>query len=348
MNVDVRAIDQRCFVPEQRGARSASRVDVLALVADSIICTDKDGRILVFNPAAELSFGYTADEAIGQPVELLLPEGDRLPHIAQVRDFADGTTPQARLMGRRREVRGRRKNGEIFPAEATISRQVIDGQTILTVVHRDITERKEMEDLREAVSRELSHRMGNLLSVVNSLISLSAGSAASVEEPKTSLMGRMRALEVSQKLISFGEDHSTSLSELLMAELNQYKATDGANLSIEAPAIPVGPRATQVLALAIHELATNSAKYGALGSPGGRVAITSLLEGDGGQKKLSLTWQEFGGPPVVKPRRTSFGTTLIKEVVAKALKARVDLEYRPGGLMYRITLPIAILDMDVR
>ena len=347
MIADAQAIDGGDFLAAPYGSRSASKVDVLALVADSIICTDKDGRILVFNPAAELSFGYTAEEVIGQPVELLLPDGDRLPHIAQVRGFARGTVPQARLMGRRREIRGRRKNGEVFPAEATISRQVIDGQTILTVVHRDITERKAVEELREAVSRELAHRMGNLLSVVNSLISLSAGSAATVEEFKISLAGRMRALEVSQKLISFGEDHSTSLSELLTAELTQYKVGNGSNLSIEAPAIPVGPRATQVLALAIHELATNSAKYGAFGCPSGRVAVTSVLEGDGEARKLVLVWQEFGGPPVVKPKRTSFGTTLIKEVVAKALKAHVDLQYRPQGLMYRISLPTTVLDMDV-
>ena len=347
MNAKVQFLEAPDLLFAQPNLYSASKVDVLGLVADSIICTDRDGLILVFNRAAELSFGYTAAEAIGQPVELLLPNGHRLKHVAQVREYASKNEPEARLMGRRREIRGRRKNGEEFPAEAMISRQVIDGQTILTVVHRDITERKEMEEVREAVSREIAHRMGNLLAVVNSLILLSAGSAASVDEFKVSLIGRLRALEVSQKLIKFGEDQSTSLSELLRAELAQYQVPNGGNVVIEAPALPVGPRAAQVLALAIHELATNSAKYGALGCPGGRVAITSVLAGEGDASRLVITWQETGGPPVEPPTRSGFGTTLMKGIVARALKADVDLDYQPQGLVCRIALPTTILDIDV-
>ena len=142
---------------------SALNNDVLALVADSVICTDEDGRILVFNQAAEQAFGYSASEVIGRPVEMLLPPADRADHVRHLRGFALHDGVANRLMGHRREVRGRRKNGEEFPAEAMVSRQMIDGRAILTVVHRDITDRKALEDLREAAARELDHRMRNLL-----------------------------------------------------------------------------------------------------------------------------------------------------------------------------------------
>ena len=324
----------------------ALNVDILALVADSVICTDDDGRILVFNQAAEQSFGYRASEVIGQRVEMLLPESERAEHVHQVRNFAleDGTAK--RLMGHRREVRGRRKNGEVFPGEAMVSRQTVDGKTILTVVHRDITERKELEALREAVGRELDHRMMNLLSVVNSLVSLTAASAVNVEEFKESLIGRLRALAASQSALRFGERKSISLSELFLGELVQYQTPDGANVTVEGPPVSVGSSAAQMLALAAHELATNSAKYGALGKKGGSVVVTSAFKGEGDEGVLVIKWSEAGGPLVKPPTRQGFGTTLLKQVVARALRADVAMDYRPEGLVCRMTLPRATLEED--
>ncbi len=318
-------------------------VDVLTLVADSVICTGEDGRILVFNRAAEQSFGYCASEVVGQRVEMLLPQSFRAEHVHQVRGFAVGDRAADHLMGHRREVRGRRKNGAEFPAEAMVSRQMIDGRTILTVVVRDITERKELEELREAVARETDHRMRNLLSVVNSLVSLSAASAETVEEFKESLTGRLAALATTQKAL-LGKQRNISLSEVFRTELAQYQTPDGANVAIAGPPVPVGPRAAQMLALAAHELATNSAKYGALGKVGGRVAVTCAFKGEGDKGVLVIEWQEAGGPPVKPPKRQGFGTTLIKKVVARALQAEVALDYRPEGLVCQMTLPRAALE----
>ena len=319
-------------------------VDVLALVADSVICTDEDGIILVFNQAAEQSFSYSASEVIGRNVEILLPQRDRAEHVEHVRNFAAGGGAN-RLMGHRREVRGRRKNGEEFPAEAMLSRQTIEGSTILTVAVRDITERKELEDLREAAARELDHRLRNILSVVNSLISLSAASAVNVADFKDSLTGRLRALSATQGVL-LGKQQRAGLRELFMAELGQYQTPDGANVAIEVPPVSVGPTAAQLLALAIHELATNSAKYGALGSAGGRVVVTSALKGEGDQGLLVIKWQEAGGPPVKPPERKGFGTRLLEQVVARALRADIALEYRPEGLVCRMTLPRARVEAD--
>lgn len=299
---------------------------------------------MVFNQAAEQAFGYSASEVIRQRVEMLLPQSDRLEHVQHVRDFALGNGAANRLMGHRREVRGRRKNGDVFPAEATVSRQMIDGRKILTVVLRDITERKELEELREAAARELHHRMRNLLSVVNSIVAISAASAVSVEEFKESLTGRLKALAATQSALRFGEPQSTSLNELFLAELMQYQTPDGANVVIEGPPVPVGPKAAQLLALAVHELATNSAKYGALSHAYGRVAVTFALEGEGDKGLLVIQWRESGGPPVKPPARQGFGTRLIKKVVARSLRADVAMDFRPEGLICRMTVPRAALE----
>ncbi len=300
---------------------------------------------MVFNQAAEKSFGYSASEVIGQPVEMLIPQGDRSEHARQVHNFALEGSAANRLMGLRREVRGRRKNGDEFPSEAMVSRQTIDGRMILTVVVRDITERKELEKLRKAAARELEHRLKNVLSVVNSLISLSAASATNVGEFKESLTGRLNALAKTQSAL-LGKQQGASLSELFLAELAQYQTPDGANVTIEGPPVSVRRRAAQILALAVHELATNSAKYGALRSAGGRVAVTFDLKGEGDECLLVITWREAGGPPVKPPERQGFGTRLIKQVVARALRADVAMDYRPEGLVCRMTLPRSAVESD--
>ena len=200
-----------------------------------------------------------------------------------------------------------------------------------------------MEELREAVAGELAHRMRNLLSVVNSLVSLSAASAVNVEEFRKSLTGRLAALARTQSAL-ITKQQSTNLRELFLTELAQYQTPNGANVAINVPPVSLGPRAAQILALTVHELATNSAKYGALGSPNGRVTVTSALKGDGDQGQLVIKWREAGGPPVRPPERQGFGTTLITQLVAKSLRAEVAMEYPPEGLICRMILSMAAVE----
>lgn len=326
------------------GHQVALNADILALVADSVICTDEEGRILVLNAAAEQTFGYAASEVIGKGVEILLPLSQRTEHIRRVHHFGLGEGTSSHLMGKSREVRGRRKNGEEFPAEAMLSRHTISDVTILTAVLRDITERKELEDLREAVAREQDHRLRNVLAVVNSLISLTAADAANVEEFRDTLVGRLKSLSTAQSALRSGKQAGTSLNELFQTELDQYRTADGTNIAVEGPQVLVGGTAAQILTLAAHELATNSAKYGALNSADGRVTVTLAYIGDDAAH-LRVQWQETGGPSVRPPNRKGFGTELIKQLVGKALRSDVVIEYRPEGLVCNLTLPRATVEL---
>jgi len=131
---------------------------ILAGVLDAIISVDEDQRIELFNRGAEKIFGYTSDEVLGEPLTMLIPENFRASHNEHVRHFAEGTE-NARLMGQRGEVRGRRKGGEEFPAEASIARSAPRGHQIYTAVLRDISERKEVEEeLARLASREQEAR----------------------------------------------------------------------------------------------------------------------------------------------------------------------------------------------
>ncbi len=314
-------------------------VDVLALIADAVICTDEEGRILFFNRAAEQSFGYSADEVLGKDVELLLPQRYQAQHALSVRSFAVGKNGTNRLMGNQREVWGRRKNGEEFPSEAIVSRHSVDGRMILTVVHRDIAERKEMENQREAIARELDHRIGNMISVVSSLVSLSAKSAESIGDLAQSLQDRLRALAATQTLLRQERNGKITLSELLLAELALYRSGDGSNVIIEGDLVVLCATALQPLALVFHELATNSAKYGAFSAPAGRVTIASECASDGDEHVFLIEWRETGGPPVKPPSRQGFGSTLIEQMIRRALRAEVSMDYRPEGLVCRMIFP---------
>lgn len=316
-------------------------IDILPLIGDSVICTDRSGRILLFNRAAERSFGYSAAEVLGEHVDILLPQQHRAQHTDQVRAFASGDGTANRIMGYQREVWGRRKNGEEFPAEATVSRHSVDGRTILTVVHRDITERKDLEEQREAISHELDHRIRNVVSVVSSLVSLTAKSALSVGEFKDSLQERLSGLAATQTFLGRAKGKNISLSALLQAELGHYRSSDGTNVNINGAPVALRSQAVQPLALAVHELATNSAKYGALSDPRGCVTITTdcMMEGDKGL--IAIEWRETGGPPVQPPDRQGFGTTLIEQMIKRVFKGSVELDYRSEGLVCRMTLPRA-------
>ena len=315
--------------------------DVLALIADSVICTDEDGRILLFNRGAEQSFGYSASEVIGEHVEMLLPQRHRAQHVHQVRSFALEDGDADRLMGHQREVWGRRKNGEEFPAEATVSRHSVDGRTILTVVHRDITERKELEEQREAIARELDHRIRNVLAVVSAIVSLSARTGASVGEFAHSLQERLKALAATQTFLLRGTRGSINLSDLLLAELAHYRSPDGANVIIKGEPVALCSAAVQPLALVLHELATNSAKYGAFSDLRGSVTVTSEGLSDGDEGLLAIEWRETGGPPVKSPGQQGFGTTFIEQVIRRVFRADIVFDYRPEGLVCRMTLPRA-------
>lgn len=308
--------------------------ELLELVADGIVSADEKGRIILFNKAAETLFGYSRAEVLGRPVEILLPQRARDAHREAVAAFAASSEAGNRMMGPRREVTGRRKDGGEFPVEASLSRRLSEGRVVLTVAIRDVTVRRLAEEQRQILSRELAHRFKNMMVVVTSILSLTARYAPTKEALVASLRGRLAALARTHEMLLGSETESADLRALLEGELAPYRIHSSSNVRLTGdPCVLPGPQVVN-MALAIHELATNAAKYGALSRATGQVEV-SWSSDDG---VLDLHWKETGGPTVGEPKGGGFGTELIRRL----LGGGVRFEYPKEGLQAWLRVPLTL------
>lgn len=209
----------------------------------------------------------------------------------------------------------------------------------LTCASVDVTERKEGEAHLRLLLRELTHRSKNLLAVIQAMARQTARHTGSVETFLTQFGARLQALAASHDLLIRESWYGASLGELVRSQLGGYLDGLATQISIEGPAIAIKPEAAQNLGLALHELAVNAAKFGALSAPTGRVAITwNRLENVDGNP-VELDWREKLGPKVRTRRRKGFGSMVIERNLARALDAKVDLEFDPDGLHCHIVIP---------
>jgi PAS domain S-box-containing protein len=209
----------------------------------------------------------------------------------------------------------------------------------LTCASVDVTERKEGEAHLRLLLRELTHRSKNLLAVIQSMARQTARHTGSVESFLTQFGARLQALAASHDLLVRESWYGASLDELIRSQLGAY--CDGAanQVSIEGPAISLKPEAAQNLGLALHELAVNAAKFGALSVPNGRVTITWGRCDSADGTSVELDWREALGPRVKTRRRKGFGSLVIERNLARALDAEVNLKFDPNGLHCHIVIP---------
>mgnify|MGYP001213694308 FL=1 len=210
---------------------------------------------------------------------------------------------------------------------------------------RDVTERKRAEDHSNMLMAELDHRVKNILAVVQSIArqSLARGQELGPEAADR-LIGRISALAQSHALVARSRWEGASFEALLETALASYRDEEGVRIVLDGPDLKITPKAAQTLALALHELGTNSAKYGALSRPEGRIIARWRLTREAGEAVLAFDWQECDGPVIEgPPSRRGFGSVLIERMLAADLDGDVDLDFAPTGLRAQITLPLATL-----
>ncbi|MFT3974205.1 MAG: GAF domain-containing protein [Amaricoccus sp.] len=195
-------------------------------------------------------------------------------------------------------------------------------------------ERGKAEFRQRMLNEELNHRVKNILAVIKSLVAGPAAPGRSIEDYVASLSGRIQALAYAHDQVVRGDGGGT-LADLLAAELGPYRG-QGAVVTIDGPPVWLDARAFSVMALMLHELATNAAKYGALSVPGGGVEIGWTMTDTGA---VEINWRERGGPPVRAPSRAGFGSALIRRSIPFDLGGESDVDYRPEGLAARFVLP---------
>ncbi|SCB36969.1 Two-component sensor histidine kinase, contains HisKA and HATPase domains [Bradyrhizobium shewense] len=195
------------------------------------------------------------------------------------------------------------------------------------------------EERQRLLLAELQHRVRNTLGVVRSIARRSADSATTVEEYASHLDGRLNAFARTQALVTRDPEGGVDLEYLVVEELLAYNAREGEQMQVSGPKVRFQPKAAETFALAIHELATNALKYGALSQPSGRVEISWRLDEGAQPAELVFKWREHGGPQVKPPLRKGFGTELLERTLAFEFKGETTLAFDPAGLQCTIAIP---------
>jgi len=232
------------------------------------------------------------------------------------------------------EFRVRRPNGELRWCTGTAAASLDAAGNVARIsgVTIDVTDRKEAEERQVLLAREVDHRARNALAIIQSIIRLTR--AKSVDDYVATVEGRIKALALAHTLLSDSRWHGADLGTLVTEEFAPYRT--GNKVEFKGPNVSLSPATAQGIALALHELATNAAKHGALSSLKGKVSLTWQLQSD----VLTLHWMENGGPPIKTPSARSFGLKVIKASIEQQLGGRATFDWNPKGL--RCDLSIAL------
>lgn len=200
----------------------------------------------------------------------------------------------------------------------------------------DITRRKEQETHITFMMREVSHRAKNLLAIIQAMATQTARTSVSITEFQARFSQRLQGLSASHDLLVNQNWEGVDLAALIWAQLKPFADDAGGRLTVAGPAIFLTPASAQSLGLALHELATNATKYGALSIPNGTVTISWRLAAEMPDPKFYLTWTESGGPQIGKPKHKGFGHTVYERMMGQALNASVHTKYEPTGIVWTI------------
>jgi PAS domain S-box-containing protein len=297
---------------------------------DAIITKNLDGIISSWNKSAERIFGYTAEEVIGRSCTII--------HPPERHDEEPALLARIRLGERinHYETVSQRKDGSLIDISLTVSPiKNVQGRIIgASKIARDITERKRNDDHIAILAREAEHRTKNILATVQATVNLSQ--SKTLRGLKGLIEGRIRALANVHALFVESRWRGAELSALVRQQLAPY-LQDNARAHIDGPQVFLEPNTAQTIAVILHELATNAAKYGALSRVKGRVEVKwSLAPND----QLILNWTEKRGPVVKEPSRQGFGTRVMERMVRDQHKGELCLDWRAEGLACEIILPL--------
>ena len=296
---------------------------------DAIVSKDLKGIILSWNRGAEHLFGYLAEEAVGQPITLIIPDelldeerliltrisqGERIDHYETVR---------------------RRKDGTLVNISLTVSPvKDADGKIAgASKIARDITEQKRNREHIGVLAREAEHRSKNILSNVQAIVNLSQADNAA--DLKQVISGRLQAMSNVHSLFVETRWVGAEVSAIARQEFAPYLDDHDTRVRIEGPETVLKPDAAQAVAVVLHELATNASKYGALSQRRGQIGLMWSCAADG---RLTLRWRETGGPTVSAPDRRGFGSNLIERTIGQ-LGGTTHFDWRAEGLVCQIALP---------
>ncbi len=209
-------------------------------------------------------------------------------------------------------------------------------------VATDITERKTAESHQGFLLQELSHRSKNLLTIVQAIADQTQRNCSNLKEFQNRFDGRLRGLAASNTLLARGNWRGGSLKTLIQLQLAPFADLPNVQIEIEGPEVDLTAEAAQAIGLALHELATNAVKHGALSVPDGRLSISWAIDQKHNAKGLKFDWRERGGPLVTAPKYTGFGHVVMKSMVEQSVQGIVELNFAPAGLQWSLQAPATV------
>jgi PAS domain S-box-containing protein len=317
----IRDITDRKFA-EQVLRASKDRLQ-LALEAAQLGSWQYDPRRRVFSGDARSRevFDIAKNDAAIEEVMTRVHRDDAKKVVASLAETLDPANPRRRVT----EFRVRRRVGEVRWVE-TFGLAYFEGarrqRRVVSIVGtvQDITERKEREEKERLLMREINHRAKNMLSVVDAIAHQTA--ARNPEDFVDRFSDRIQALSTNQDLLVRNDWKGVDMGELVHAQLEHFVDLIGSRIAVQGPKLCLSPASSQAIGLAIHELVTNAAKYGALSTDRGRVDICWGSDGD----TLTMSWTEHDGP-VSPPKQRGFGTIVMEAMAERSVGGTVDLDY---------------------
>ena len=315
--------------------------DVLQALPAAVYTTDAAGRITFFNEAAATLWGCRpaigADSWCGS-WKLFWPDGTPLPHDQC--PMAIALKEQRAIVGA--EAMTERPDGVrvpflAYPSPLRDSSGAMCGAVNMLV---DITERKRAEVQQKTLLDELNHRVKNTLATVQSLAGHTIRKTGMPKEVRADFEGRLIALSRAHDQLTRGQWEAADLKKIVEDTFEPFRSSNEA-LEITGERIQLGAQAALTLSMIFHELATNAAKYGALSSPNGRLAVSWTIANGIRPPTLCINWQETGGPLVKRPDHTGFGSRLVERGITHQLHGCAKLDYDPAGLRCTMEIPLA-------
>jgi PAS domain S-box-containing protein len=291
-----------------------------------------DGRWLRVNEALCHFLAYPIEELLTKTFHDVSYPDDLVADLAQTALVCEGRMDSYAI-----DKRYLRHDGAIVWARKTVAgvRNADGSIDYLVNVIQDISERKTHEEQVRLLMREVNHRAKNMLSLVQAIARQTA--ARDPEDFIERFTERIQALAANQNLLVRNEWQGVEVEDLARAQLAHFADLIGSGITVHGPTVRLNAAAAQAIGLALHELATNAGKYGALSVDAGRVDVVWRLDGD----IFAMSWTERNGPPLSAPKRQGFGTMVVDSMAKHTVGGDVQLDYPPSGLVWNLTCPAA-------
>ncbi|HEU0149805.1 MAG TPA: PAS domain S-box protein [Bradyrhizobium sp.] len=312
----------------ERGA--AMLAAIVTSTSDGVVSKTLEGIVTSWNRSAERILGYSEADMLGRSIRTIIP-ADR----QQEEDRILATVLAGEIVDNFETVRIR-KGGTLTDVAVTVSpvRDAAGRIVGASKIVRDITDKRQTREQLRTLLAEVNHRSKNLLSLVQAIARQMTRQDRELDLDR--FLERLQAIAGNQDLLIQNDWRFIPLGDLVRSQLRTFGEAIGNRIHIEGPQVELTPEAAQAIGMALHELVTNAAKYGALANDDGRIDISWTRDGN----LFAMRWTEQGGPPVAPPTRRGFGSKVISDMVRLSLDGGVEVLFPVSGLRWRLDCPI--------